>query len=39
MRSVLVAAIDAGVADDDLAGVHVGCFELFANEDIRSVAN
>jgi NitT/TauT family transport system substrate-binding protein len=35
--SVLVAAIDRGVAMKTLAGVHVGCFELFVNEDVHSV--
>jgi NitT/TauT family transport system substrate-binding protein len=31
--------IDAGEALSILAGVHVGCFELFANESIRSIAD
>jgi NitT/TauT family transport system substrate-binding protein len=35
--SVLVAAIDRGVAMKTLAGVHVGCFEVFVNEDVHSV--
>jgi NitT/TauT family transport system substrate-binding protein len=35
--SVQVAAIDRGVAMKTLAGVHVGCFELFVNEDVHSV--
>ena len=35
--SVLVAAIDRGVAIRTLAGVHVGCFEVFVNEDVHSV--
>src|SRR6516225_9140194 len=36
---VLIPAIDAGEALTVLAGVHVGCFELFAKEDIRNVAD
>ena len=35
--SVQVAAIDRGVAMKTLAGVHVGCFEVFVNEDVHSV--
>jgi NitT/TauT family transport system substrate-binding protein len=35
--SVQVAGIDRGVAMKTLAGVHVGCFEVFVNEDVRSV--
>ena len=35
--SVLVAAVDRGVAMKRLAGVHVGCFEVFVNEDVHSV--
>jgi NitT/TauT family transport system substrate-binding protein len=35
--ALLIPAIDAGRAITMLAGVHVGCFELFANEDIRSI--
>ena len=35
--SVQVAGIDRGVKMKTLAGVHVGCFELFVNEDVRSV--
>ena len=35
--SVQVAGIDRGVAMKTLAGIHVGCFELFVNEDVRSV--
>ncbi len=31
--------IDAGGAITVLAGVHVGCFELFGNESIRSIAD
>jgi NitT/TauT family transport system substrate-binding protein len=34
---VLVAGIERGVALKALAGVHVGCFELFVNEDVHSV--
>ena len=33
-----VSAIDAGEPVTLLAGVHVGCFELFAKEGIRSIA-
>ena len=32
-----IAAIDAGEALTIIAGVHVGCFELFANERIRGI--
>jgi NitT/TauT family transport system substrate-binding protein len=32
-----IAAIDAGESLTIIAGVHVGCFELFANEGIRSI--
>jgi NitT/TauT family transport system substrate-binding protein len=35
--SVLVAALDRGAEMTVLGGVHVGCFELFANEGIRSL--
>jgi NitT/TauT family transport system substrate-binding protein len=35
----LVIPIDAGDAIAILAGVHVGCFELFGNEGIRGVAD
>src|SRR6185312_13509125 len=31
--------IDAGKPITVLAGVHVGCFELFAGNDIRAIAN
>jgi NitT/TauT family transport system substrate-binding protein len=31
--------IDAGKPVTVLAGVHVGCFELFAGDDIRTIAN
>jgi NitT/TauT family transport system substrate-binding protein len=34
-----VGAIDKGIAITILAGVHVGCFELFATERIRGVAD
>ena len=36
-RSAAVAAIDAGRAFVILTGVHVGCWELFANERVNSV--
>jgi NitT/TauT family transport system substrate-binding protein len=32
-----ITAIDAGQPITLLAGVHVGCFELFANESVRSI--
>jgi NitT/TauT family transport system substrate-binding protein len=35
----LIVPIDAGEAITVLAGVHVGCFELFANESIVSIAD
>ena len=35
----LVIPIDAGDAISIIAGVHVGCFELFGNERIRSIAD
>jgi NitT/TauT family transport system substrate-binding protein len=34
-----VYAIDQGMAVTVLAGVHTGCFELFANEGIHSIAD
>src|ERR1700747_2573900 len=36
---LLIPAIDAARAIGVLAGVHVGCFELFATEGIRTVAD
>jgi NitT/TauT family transport system substrate-binding protein len=35
----LVAVVDAGESLTVLAGVHPGCFELFAKEDIHNVAD
>ena len=35
--TVQVSGIDRGVAMKTLAGVHVGCFELFVNEDVHSL--
>jgi len=35
----LLLQVDRGLAITILAGVHVGCFELFAKEGIRSVAD
>jgi NitT/TauT family transport system substrate-binding protein len=35
----LVLAMDSGGPITVLAGVHVGCFELFANERIRSITD
>jgi len=37
--TALATAIDRGVAITVLAGVHVGCFELFGNESIRSITD
>src|SRR3984893_6333090 len=37
--SSLVAGIDGGDAITGLAGVHIGCLELFGNEAIRSVTD
>jgi NitT/TauT family transport system substrate-binding protein len=34
-----VHAIDQGMAVTVLAGLHAGCFELFANEDVHSIAD
>ena len=36
---LLLIPIDAGEKITIIAGVHVGCFELFANERIRSIAD
>ena len=33
----IVVAIDKGASAVVLAGVHVGCFELFANESVRTI--
>jgi len=35
----LIIPMDGGAPITVVAGVHVGCFELFGNEDIRSIAN
>ena len=35
----LVAAVDAGQAVTALAGVHLGCFELFGSESIHSISD
>jgi NitT/TauT family transport system substrate-binding protein len=35
----LVTVIDAGAPVTVLAGVHVGCFELFGNESVRSITD
>jgi NitT/TauT family transport system substrate-binding protein len=35
----LLTAIDAGAPITVVAGVHVGCFELFGNEAVRSIAD
>ena len=37
--SNLVKAIDAGEPITMLAGLHVGCFELFGNEGVRSITD
>jgi NitT/TauT family transport system substrate-binding protein len=34
-----IAAIDAGTAITIVGGVHAGCYELFAREDIRGIAD
>jgi NitT/TauT family transport system substrate-binding protein len=36
---VQIAGLDRGVAMKVLAGVHVGCFELFVNKGMRGVAD
>ena len=36
---LFVPAIDSGEPITVLAGVHVGCFELFARDDVRSIAD
>jgi NitT/TauT family transport system substrate-binding protein len=36
--ALFLPAIDAGQPISVLAGIHVGCFELFAKDDIRNVA-
>src|SRR5215472_2514066 len=35
----LAIAIDAGAAITLMSGVHVGCFELFGNEGVRSITD
>ena len=35
----MIAELDAGAPMTMLAGMHVGCFELFAKEDIRRIAD
>ena len=35
----LIIPMDGGAPITVVAGVHVGCFELFGNEDIRSIAD
>ena len=35
----LITVIDAGAPVTVLAGVHVGCFELFGNEGVRSITD
>jgi NitT/TauT family transport system substrate-binding protein len=35
----IVLEIDRGLTVIVLAGIHVGCFELFAREGIRSIAD
>ena len=37
--TVQIAGIDRGVAMKVLAGVHVGCFELFVNDAIGGITN
>jgi NitT/TauT family transport system substrate-binding protein len=35
--TALVVAVDAGVRVKGLGGIHAGCYELFAHEDINSI--
>src|ERR1700745_4534575 len=35
----LAIAIDGGSAITLLSGVHIGCFELFGNDSVRSIAD
>ena len=37
--AALVAAIDAGFPLTVLGGIHVGCFELFGNDGVRSITD
>jgi NitT/TauT family transport system substrate-binding protein len=37
--SLYITSIEAGAPITVLAGVHIGCFELFAKESIRSIAD
>jgi NitT/TauT family transport system substrate-binding protein len=37
--SQFVSAIDGGAPITILAGAHVGCFELFANDNVRAVTD
>jgi NitT/TauT family transport system substrate-binding protein len=37
--SLYVTSIDAGAPISVLAGIHVGCFELFAQENLRGIAD
>jgi NitT/TauT family transport system substrate-binding protein len=37
--ATIVARLDAGVPITALAGLHVGCFELFAHEPIRTISD
>ena len=36
---VLIAGLDRGVATSVLGPVHVGCFEVFGNEQVRSITD
>lgn len=35
--SALIAAVDTGIPVKGLSGIHVGCYELFAHENINSI--
>jgi len=39
MQINYVSAIDAGSSITLLSGVHVGCYELFSREGVRSIAD
>jgi NitT/TauT family transport system substrate-binding protein len=37
--ALLIVAVASGELVTFFAGVHVGCFELFGNDNIRSIAD
>jgi NitT/TauT family transport system substrate-binding protein len=37
--AAIVAALDAGLPLTVLAGVHIGCFELFGHDNVRSITD